>query len=157
MEYREYLLETFAFNDAANRQMLKKIGGLKEQSEAIRYFSHLINSQLKWMARIKADPRSPEMDWWNPVYEYGQLEDKWAESLKLWIDYIKATSEAELLQEVEFIGFDGGLWAARPLDIALQLNYHSIHHRAQIQTLIRAQGETPDFIDYIGTKYRKIN
>jgi uncharacterized damage-inducible protein DinB len=42
------------------------------------------------------------------------------------------------------------------LDIALQLNYHSIHHRAQMQVLIRQQGMEPDFIDYIGTKYRKV-
>jgi uncharacterized damage-inducible protein DinB len=42
------------------------------------------------------------------------------------------------------------------IDIALQLNYHAIHHRAQIQVLIRQQGLEPDFIDYIGTKYHKL-
>jgi len=41
-------------------------------------------------------------------------------------------------------------------DIALQLNYHSIHHRAQIQTIIRQQGMEPDFVDYIGTKYKRL-
>ena len=45
---------------------------------------------------------------------------------------------------------------ARLIDIALQLNYHSIHHRAQMQMLIRQQGIEPDFIDYIGTKYKKV-
>jgi len=60
------------------------------------------------------------------------------------------------LIEVEFTGYDGGRWAARLIDIALQLNYHSIHHRAQMQVLIRQQGLEPDFIDYIGTKYRKL-
>jgi uncharacterized damage-inducible protein DinB len=39
---------------------------------------------------------------------------------------------------------------------SMQLNYHSIHHRAQIQLLIRQQGLQPDFVDYIGTAYRKI-
>ncbi|MBP9221492.1 MAG: hypothetical protein KBF42_08910 [Chitinophagales bacterium] len=38
----------------------------------------------------------------------------------------------------------------------LQLNYHSIHHRAQMQMLIRQQGLVPDFVDYIGTKYRPV-
>ena len=44
----------------------------------------------------------------------------------------------------------------RTQDIALQLNYHSIHHRAQIQSIIRKQGIEPDFVDYIGTVYRKL-
>jgi len=64
--------------------------------------------------------------------------------------------EEELSTEVTFTGFDGGLYAATPKDIALQLNYHSIHHRAQMQTIIRKQGVEPDFVDYIGTKYRKL-
>ncbi|MCV4691075.1 hypothetical protein OFC38_33525, partial [Escherichia coli] len=70
--------------------------------------------------------------------------------------YLDSRSHADLIEDVEFTGYDGGRWAAKPLDIALQLNYHSIHHRAQIQTIIRAQGLTPDFVDYIGTKYRKL-
>jgi uncharacterized damage-inducible protein DinB len=54
------------------------------------------------------------------------------------------------------VGYDGALWAAAPQDIALQLNYHSIHHRAQIQTILRREGIAPDFVDYIRTKYRRI-
>jgi len=41
---------------------------------------------------------------------------------------------------VEFIGYDGAKWKAELVDIALQLIYHSIHHRAQMQMLIRQQG-----------------
>ena len=102
------------------------------------------------------DPRSPEMDWWNPVYSLDQLETKWEHSLNLWLDYINAMTDTQLMTEVTFIGFDGGTFAATPGDVALQLNYHSIHHRAQMQTIIREQGLTPDFVDYIGTKYRKL-
>lgn len=157
MEWKLYLLDTFGFNDRINRQMLRTIALLPEPSEAVRLFSHLINSQYKWMARVKGDPRSPEMDWWEPIYEYSELETKWADSLSLWTDYVKATPESDLISDVEFTGFDGGRWAARPLDIALQLNYHSIHHRAQIQMLVRRQGLEPEFVDYIGLKYRKID
>jgi len=49
------------------------------------------------------------------------------------------------------------LYAASHKDIALQLNYHTIHQRAQIQTMISQQGLQPDFIDYIGTDYRKLS
>ena len=156
MDLKTHLIETFQFNSRTNKNLLKKIEKLPDRKECIRFFSHMINSQYKWMARIVQDPKAPEMSWWDPVYPFEDLRQEWDKSLNLWIDFLQPKTEAELLREVEFIGFDGGKWAASPKDIALQLNYHSIHHRAQIQMLIRAQGLEPDFVDYIGTKYRKI-
>ena len=157
MGMRNYLLDTFRFNDITNRKLLEKINSLPDKAQSIRYFSHLINSQYKWMARIKQDPNASEMSWWDPEYPFEHLEEEWKKSLEIWIIYIQLLTEEQLNTEISFTGFDGGMWAATPLDIALQLNYHSIHHRAQIQTLIRDQGLEPDFVDYIGTKYRKIS
>ena len=154
---KEYLIDTFYFNDVTNKKLLEKIKQLPDEKEVIKLFSHLINCQYKWMARIIHDPKVQQMDWWNPVYDLSELEAEWDKSLRLWIDYINSKTYDELSTEVTFTGFDGGLYAATPKDIALQLNYHSIHHRAQIQTLIRQQGLEPDFVDYIGTKYRKLN
>jgi uncharacterized damage-inducible protein DinB len=157
MNLNDYLLETFHYNSITNKNLLKKIRQLPGKADSIKLFSHLINSQYKWMARILKDPSAPQMSWWDPVYELDELEEEWNQSLELWTDYIGSKTEEELCAEVEFTGFDGGRWAASPKDIALQLNYHSIHHRAQVQTLIRQQGLEPDFVDYIGTRYRKLS
>jgi uncharacterized damage-inducible protein DinB len=211
MQMKQYLIETFQYNDHANKLALRKVGELPEKDECIRFFSHLINSMNKWLGRIEkwgedvefprgvmlpesheppADaaresggdrglatlqsrlgrlimnketvPTGPrksykDMDWWLPVNKIEDLEPQWDASLKRWLDFINAKTEEELSEEVEFYGFDGGDWAAVIKDIALQLNYHSIHHRAQIQYLIRHQGIEPAFVDYIGTKYRKLN
>lgn len=157
MNLNTYLEETFYFNDKVNKQLLTNIGILREPSEAIKLFSHLINCQIKWLARIVQNPDAPAMSWWEPVYEFNDLEPEWTRSLVPWIAYIREKTEDELSTEVTFVGFDGSLWAATPKDIALQLNYHSIHHRAQIQTILRQQGIQPDFVDYIGTKYRKLS
>ncbi len=154
---KEYLTDTFIFNGKTNKILLNKIRLLEDKEECIKLFSHLINCQYKWMARIVNDPDAQEMSWWEPLYDIGQLEGKWNDSLNLWIEYINKKTDEELSNEVTFTGFDGGLYAAKPLDIALQLNYHSIHHRAQMQTIIRDQGIEPDFVDYIGTKYRKLS
>jgi uncharacterized damage-inducible protein DinB len=156
MNLNHYLLDTFHFNSSTNKNLLKKIGQLPDRAESIKLFSHLINSQYKWMARILQDPGAPQMSWWDPVYELDQLEAEWDKSLELWTGYIESRTEEELCTEVEFTGFDGARWAASPKDIALQLNYHSIHHRAQVQTLIRQQGLEPGFVDFIGTRYRKL-
>ena len=156
MNLINYLTDTFEYNSLTNKNLLHKIRQLPEPYESIRLFSHLINSQYKWMARITHDPKAPGMSWWDPVYPMEDLQDEWDKSLQLWIDYLQAGTEESISEEVEFTGYDGGIWAASPKDIALQLNYHSIHHRAQIQMLIRAQHIEPDFVDYIGTRYRKI-
>jgi uncharacterized damage-inducible protein DinB len=157
MQLNEYLIETFTYNDSTNKKLLGKIKMLTNPEESIKLFSHLINSQYKWMARITQDPKAKTMSWWDPVYDFERLEQEWTKSLDLWIKYIASKTEEELLAETTFIGFDDLIWAATPKDIALQLNYHSIHHRAQIQTIIRQQGMEPDFVDYIGTKYRKLS
>lgn len=156
MKLSDYLTETFRFNDKANRKVLEKIKLLPDQTEVIKFFSHLVNCQYKWMARILGDPNAPYMDWWDPVYAMEKLPEKWEDSLNLWLHYINSKTDEELNTEVFFIGYDGSNFAATPGDIALQLNYHSIHHRAQIQTIIRQQGLEPDFIDYIGQKYRRV-
>ncbi len=157
METKEYLIETFYYNDYANKLVLEKIKQLPEKEEAIKFFSHLINSMNKWMARILQDPKANEQDWWEPAYPLEELEERWTKCLQTWIDFINSKTESELFSIVQFSGYDGGRWEVPLKDIPLQLNYHSIHHRAQIQTMIRKQGLEPDFVDYIGTKYRKIS
>ena len=157
MEMKQHLLETFRYNDHANKLALAKIREIPEKDECVRLFSHLINSMNKWLGRIRQSPGYTELHWWEPTYDLNQLEAKWSECFECWMAFIGSKTEAELSDEVEFIGFDGHDFAAVLQDIALQLNYHSVQHRAQIQYLIRQQGVAPDFVDYIGTKYRKLN
>ena len=157
MQMKQYLLETFRYNDYANKKTLEKIKQAPENEQCVRFFSHLINSQKKWMARIQQDPDVFQMSWWDPAYKVEELEDHWNASLKTWLDFLESRTEEEILAEVEFTGVDGSRWAARLNDIALQLNYHSIHHRAQIQFMLREKGLEPDFVDYIGTVYRKFS
>ena len=156
MEMRQYLIETFQYNDYANKLVLEKIKQLEEKEEAIKFFSHLINSMNKWLARIRQEPDANKRDWWEPAYPLEELESRWNDCLKAWIDFINSKSEQELFAVIQYEGYDGARWEVPLKDIPLQLNYHSIHHRAQIQTMIRKQGLVPDFVDYIGTKYRKI-
>jgi len=157
MEMKQYLIDTFKFNDHANKKVLAKIRQLPDQEGCLKFFSHLINSQNKWLARIVQYPQNPELSWWEPVYALENIEEEWNKSLQMWIDFLASKEESDLFEEAKFVGFDSGHWSAKLKDIALQLNYHSIHHRAQMQLLIRKQGLEPDFVDYIGTVYKKIS
>jgi len=152
----EYLLETFAYSDATNRELLPVIARMPDNTEAVKFMSHLINCQYKWMARVLGNNEQTKMDWWEPLYPLESLEEEWRKSLASWQEYLRSHTDEEIETEVKYIGYDGTYFAATPKDIALQLNYHSIHHCAQIQRIIREQGLTPNFVDYIGTKYRRV-
>src|SRR4051812_39323476 len=112
MEMKHYILNTFKYNDYANRMVLEKIKELPDKNEAIKFFSHLINCQYKWMARVIQDPQAPKMSWWEPLYEINEMAEAWADSLKLWTAYISSMSDEELSKEVTYIGNDGGMYAA---------------------------------------------
>ena len=154
---KQYLIDTFLFNDKANRKILGNIKKLPENKECVKLFSHLINCMYKWYAGIKNESYSSLLEWWNPVYPIDRLEAEWQKCLQLWTDYLKDKTDIEIGTEINLMNFAGGNWAVKPQDIALQLNYHSIHHRGQIQYLIRKQSLKPDYIEYIGDKYRKID
>jgi uncharacterized damage-inducible protein DinB len=156
MEIKQYLIDTFQYNDRANRQVLDVTMKLRDSDEAIKFFSHLINSQKKWMARIVDAPNNVQMSWWDPVYDVDHLEQEWTGSLNVWLRFLQEKTEEELHSDVVFTGYDGGKFSAKLKDIVLQLNYHNIHHRAQIQMVLRAQGLDAPFVDYIGTVYKKI-
>ncbi|MBK7038217.1 MAG: DinB family protein [Bacteroidetes bacterium] len=156
MQLKNYLVETFEYNDFANKLVLNKIAELPDKTECIKLFSHLINCQYKWLDRIKIYPEISKLDWWEPVYPMEDLAEEWDKSLDAWIWFLDKKSEADLLQEVIWMGIGNAPYTAQLKDIPLQLNYHSIHHRAQMQMLIRQQGLVPDFVDYIGTKYRPV-
>lgn len=157
MEMRDYLIETFQYNDYANKLVLRKIKEIPDKTECIKFFSHLINCQYKWLDRISIYPEISKLDWWQPVYQFEQLETEWTRSLNNWIAFLKTKSEADLDAQITWIGIGNEPYTAQLKDIPLQLNYHSIHHRAQMQSIIRKQGLEPDFVDYIGTKYKKVN
>ena len=152
---REYLIETFRYNDWANKQVLRLIGEMPQPAEALRFFSHLINAQDKWMARINGDERAPKMQWFTPIYMLEELEARWDKSLAAWLEFLSRLPEEGIDRRVHFLTVEGDSYSALVREIARQLNYHSIHHRAQISLLMRQQGLEPPFIDYIGTVWQK--
>ncbi|MFN0141624.1 MAG: DinB family protein [Pyrinomonadaceae bacterium] len=160
MDVRQYIIDTFYYNDYANKLVLKKVEKLDDKVECVKFFSHLINSMNKWLARIENSPGYEKLDWWKPVYQFEDLEARWDECLSRWLTFIESKTEDELHEQITWYGPYGRElrvhMGAAIKDIAIQLCYHSIHHVGQIQYLIRQQGVTPPFVDYIGTKMKPV-
>jgi len=149
------LIEMFELNKDANIKMVESCSKLQSQDECTRLLSHLVNCQYKWLDRLKVFPMESTLDWWIPLYSTEDLIQHLELSSQAWIDHITNSSEDVLEKEQRFLGFDGMEWNCKLKDIALQLIFHSFHHRAQLQMLIRAQGQKPAFIDYIGYKAKR--
>jgi len=108
MLMRNYLIDSFFFKDSANKKMLKKIIGLSDREGCIRFFSHIINSQNKWMARILRHKNAPGMSWWDPVYRLNELEASGMTVCRRGSTFLEIKVRSKFFSEVEFIGYGGG-------------------------------------------------
>lgn len=93
MLMKEYLIATFRFNDATNKKLIEKVKTLSDTKEPVRFLSHLVNCQYKWMARVLQDPNAHTMNWWEPVYDIEHLGHEWEKSLNIWLDYINSKTD----------------------------------------------------------------
>jgi uncharacterized damage-inducible protein DinB len=154
---KQYLLNTFQYNYRANCKVLEAIYQLPDKEAAVSLFSHLITSQDKWMNRITKAVPDNTLHWSEPVFALEELAKRWYDSVQQWLTLLEGSNEQQLETDVTFNRMsDGRLLAVSIKDLALQLNYHSIHHRAQINKLISAQGVPVPATDYIFTVLRKV-
>lgn len=147
---KQYLIDTFHFNDWANRRMLEAAAKAEDKKDAAAIFSHLIYAQDRWLKRVKNDPTESQIEWWGKPYPFEELGTRWKESLDRWLNYLSETDESDLERPVSYKPeqFDNGD-SQRLRDIVLQLNYHSILHREGIALRLRDQGLEPPFVDYL--------
>ncbi|MCB9169850.1 MAG: DinB family protein [Flavobacteriales bacterium] len=153
---KQHLLDLFRYTDVANRKQLGAIQQLPKPDEAVKLFSHLITAQDKWMNRITKEKDDALLTWFGPVFPIGELEQRWKSSVGQWIALVESKSDVEVEQDVHFARqSDGRPMTVKFRDLALHLNYHAIHHRGQIATLIRVQGLQPPHVDYILSAIRE--
>lgn len=147
---KQYLIDTFRFNDWANRKMLAAAEAAPDKREAAAIFSHLIYAQDRWLKRTKGDPSEFQIEWWGPAYAFEDLAERWNESLNGWLDHLATLNDDDLEKQISYTPeeFDNGD-SQKLRDIVLQLNYHSILHREGVALRLRDQGIKPPFVDYL--------
>ncbi len=154
---KQYLIDFFKYNDWANRKLLKAIMQMPDKEESVMLFSHFIYSLQKWMNRITKKVEDTSLTWMGPVFPLEQLEQLWSENVNEWIKYLEKIDDSELEKDIIFQPTDRNRkYSAKIREVSLQLNYHCIHHRAQILRIIRQQGQTPPSTDYILTVLKEL-
>ena len=157
MNMKHYLIDFFKYNDWANHQLFESVRQIPDPSEPLYLISHIISAQDRWLNRIthELDEKPPE--WYRLVVALDEIEPRWTESLDRWLKLLEKTPANELDKEIIFEWHsDNKKISVKIIDMALQVNYHSIHHRAQIYRIIRQQGHVPPTTDYIKTVMREV-
>jgi uncharacterized damage-inducible protein DinB len=153
---KAYLLQFFEYNDWANTTLLKTILQLPDRKESVQLFSHLIHSQDKWFNRMTLQKPDTEFSWMGSSFTELTLLKEWKRSFEQWHTFLKESKEEELDNDIIFTKpADGKKMKVSVKDVLLQLNYHSIHHRAQINKLVSSQGVAVPATDYIFTALRE--
>ena len=146
---KQYLIDTFRFNDWAQRRMFIAARELPDRTDVNKIFSHIISAQEKWLRRAKGDPNETSISWWDTISNE-EVEGRWTANLNEWIEYLAKLDDNDIESKVEYTpGPDDNGSSQKLRDVVLQLNYHAIHHRAEIGLRIRDQGFEVPPVDYI--------
>lgn len=155
---KEYLLHFLQYNDWANKTLLAAILQLPGRDEPVAMFSHMIHAQDKWYNRVDPQKSDDNYSWSAGPFHEEQLAAEWERSIGQWLAYMANASEEEIAKDIVFSSPAIGKNKAVSIqDIILQINYHNIHHRAQVNKMISGQGMKVPATDYILTKLKDVN
>ena len=88
-----YLIDLFKYNNWANLKVLECICQVPDKTECEMLFSHLINSQNKWLNRINHEFEDKSLSWFEPAYKFNELEERWKHSLDAWFKFIESKED----------------------------------------------------------------
>jgi uncharacterized damage-inducible protein DinB len=142
-----------AYNVWANAKLLAHLDGLVAGGQEIpavclRLFSHVLNAQHIWIARLTGT-QSPVKVWQEHTLEVlHQLHEQTSERFH---QMIIDADEAELFRTITYTNSVGEAYVSQVSDIMTHVPVHANYHRAQVATRLRENDLEPintDFITY---------
>jgi uncharacterized damage-inducible protein DinB len=147
MELAEYLRRQFAYDAWANREVLSVIrGDGGEPQAAVKLMAHILSAEGLWLERLKGEPQSLPV--W-PEFDLDQCKARAKELEGLWVKHLSAISSSGLAETISYKNSKGEAWSSTVQDVLTHVVMHSAYHRGQIASLMRANGQTPAYTDFI--------
>ena len=143
----DYLKKLFSYDRWANAEYVRALTASQQQNErAVRLLSHIVAAQMLWMDRIRnRDARAPVWPEWSLKACASQSEA----SAREWKNYVDDLGAELARSKVAYQNSKGEHWESAVEDILIHVANHGTYHRAQIAALLRADGTTPPYTDYI--------
>jgi uncharacterized damage-inducible protein DinB len=145
----EHLRRQFAYDEWANRELLaaiKAAGTGLPPAPWLKLLAHILSAERLWLERLRRQPQSLPV--W-PEFSSDQCESQIAELAKLWSEYFARLSLPTLAEQITYNNSKGEPWTSTVEDVLTHIVMHSAYHRGQIASLMRADGGTPAYTDFI--------
>ena len=142
-----------AYNVWANDTLLAHLdkavaGGAEIPAAALRLFSHVLNAQAIWIARL-TDTQNPVKVWQEHTLE--GLHQLHAQTSNRLLQMAQAADDTELYRTITYTNSVGDAYVSQVSDVLTHVHVHANYHRGQVATRLRDNGLEPintDFITY---------
>ena len=142
-----------AFNVWANETLLRRLdssvaAGHVAPPTALRIFSHVINAQAIWLARLTG-AASPLKVW--QEHDLAGLHHWHEQTSEPFRQLCEQANDAELTRHIQYTNSQGDAFDSQVSDVLTHAVVHASYHRGQVATKMREAGLEPvnsDFITY---------
>jgi uncharacterized damage-inducible protein DinB len=147
MDPVDHLKRLFAYDAWANLEVLTSLRAIETPPpRSVGFMAHILSAQKLWWERLTG--RQQTLPVW-PALTLQQCEMQAGELPTIWRDYLKEINQAGLSNSVTYKNTQGENWSSKVEDILQHVIMHSVYHRGQIATDMRAAGFTPAYTDFI--------
>jgi uncharacterized damage-inducible protein DinB len=147
MEMIVHLSRLFAYDAWANRETLASIeAAASPPAVAVKRMAHVLGAEWLWLARLKRE-RSPLAVW--PELSLAECRREGSRLEAAWRELLVGLSEEALARRVSYVNSKGEPWESAAGDILQHVVLHSVSHRGQIASDLRAAGCEPAYTDFI--------
>jgi uncharacterized damage-inducible protein DinB len=150
-QYRRW----FDYEKDSHRKVLSALETVPAQNrgsepfqKAMCLMGHIIAARRMWLFRFGASTTRPD-----DLFPSDTTRERLLAELEImekgWLEYLRRLDEKELSRAFDYRSIDGGWFRNTVVDILTQLYGHSLYHRGQIASLIRAAGGQPVETDFV--------
>lgn len=119
-----------------------------ELRQALDLLAHVVAARRMWLTRLGKAPAA-EGGWFPKGLDPAELEARMEAMHALWSGALAEMTDAEIRSPFEYASSDAGRFVNTVEEVLTQLHGHSLYHRGQIASRVRALGCEPAVTDYI--------
>jgi uncharacterized damage-inducible protein DinB len=116
--------------------------------KALSIMAHIIAARQMWLFRFGVSQERPS-DLFPRDVALSDLTGRLESMERGWSGYLERFTDEELGRTFEYQSIDAGRFRSSVEDILTQLFGHSLYHRGQIASLVKAAGGEPAITDFV--------
>lgn len=144
MTLKDHIARLWIYNDWANRQTLNSLQRSQHPPpKSVQRMGHLIGAEEIWSQRLSGIPTTARV--W-PDLPLEACTERLDALKHVWEDLL---ATIEFGTTIRYTNTKGSVYTNMVEDIMTHVVMHQAHHRGQIASDLRENGDTPAITDYI--------